>query len=340
MNPVIPSFEFRRRARAAMKPLMSVLVVAALIAMLPGLLASTVISVTNSSPASALDAVVVKMENFIIDDVGGTEGLQALMEQLAANPQEGDAEAARALEEAIAKAMNITEHSDELLAEFKSSVLDYVHSPKAVLFVGLHVLDFILSPVLILGFFRVLLLALRKEPFSPATVLCRMRYVLRALGLRLMIGLRLVLIMLPGLAVMLLGALIPTRLSSVIITIGSAAMIIMALIASYRYCLSEFFMADKPMGVNAAIRESCRVMRNRKMEMFSLQVSFLGWLLLEMLLEGYVYSLFGNVIGMALGMLMMLVLQLYMYMANAAFYQEYACKAAEPADSGDFPDLA
>lgn len=339
MNPVIPSFEFRRRARAAMKPLMSVLVVAALIAMLPGLIASTVISVTNSSPASALDAVVVKMENFVIDEVGGAEGLQALMEQLSANPGEGDAEAARALEDALARALNIAEHSDELLAEFKASLLDYVHSPRAALFVGLHVLDFILSPVLILGFFRVLLLALRKEPFGPATVLCRMRYVLRALGLRLMITLRLALIMLPGLAAVLLGALIPSGLSSIVISAGSAAMIIMALIASYRYCLSEFFMADKPMGVNAAIRESCRIMRNRKMEMFSLQVSFLGWLLLEMLLEGYVYTLFGNVIGMALGMLMMLVLQLYMYMANAAFYQAYACTDAQPAPQEDAEDL-
>lgn len=339
MNPVIPSFEFRRRARTAMKPLMSVLVVVTLIAMLPGLIASTVISVTNSSPASALDAVVVKMENFLIDEVGGAEGLQALLDQLSANPGEGDAEAAQALEDAIARALNITEHSDELLAEFKASLLDYVHSPRAALFVGLHVLDFILSPVLILGFFRVLLLALRKEPFGPATVLCRMRYVLRALGLRLMITLRLALFMLPGLAVILLGALIPSGLASIVISAGFAAMIIMALIASYRYCLSEFFMADKPMGVNAAIRESCRIMRNRKMEMFSLQVSFLGWLLLEMLLEGYVYALFGNVIGMALGMLMMLVLQLYMYMANAAFYQAYACADAQPAPQENTTDL-
>lgn len=340
MTPIIPSYEFRRRARAAMKPVMSVLIVVTLIAMLPGLIASTVISITNSSPTTALEAIVVKMENFIIDEVGGAEGLQALLDQLGANPQEGDAEAARALEDALARALNITEHSDELLAEFRNSVINYIHSPKAALFIGLNVLEFVLSPVLMLGLLRVLLLALRKEPFGPGTVLCRLRYVLRALGLKLMIALRMLLAMLPGLAVMILGAVIPGGLSSFLITGGSVLMIVMGLMASYRYCLAELFMADVPMGIGAAIRESRRVMQHRRMEMFSLQLSFMGWLLLEMLLEGYVYTLFGNVIGMALGMLMSLMLQLYMYMASAAFYQAYAVNGEPMQNPGEPSDLA
>ena len=50
--------------------------------------------------------------------------------------------------------------------------------------------------------------------------------------------------------------------------------------------MATFVMADGPStGINAAIRRSCEVMNGRKMELFSLEISFIGWRLLGWLLS-------------------------------------------------------
>ena len=54
MRKIIPAFEFRRRARAAMLPVMSILVVVMLIAMLPSLVSNIVTMTTNSDPSTML----------------------------------------------------------------------------------------------------------------------------------------------------------------------------------------------------------------------------------------------------------------------------------------------
>ena len=54
MRKFIPAFEFRRRARAAMLPVMSILVVVMLIAMLPSLVSNIVTAVTESDPNAML----------------------------------------------------------------------------------------------------------------------------------------------------------------------------------------------------------------------------------------------------------------------------------------------
>ena len=54
MRKFIPAFEFRRRAREAMLPVMSILVVVMLIAMLPSLVSNIVTAVTESDPNAML----------------------------------------------------------------------------------------------------------------------------------------------------------------------------------------------------------------------------------------------------------------------------------------------
>jgi DNA-directed RNA polymerase subunit RPC12/RpoP len=70
-----------------------------------------------------------------------------------------------------------------------------------------------------------------------------------------------------------------------------AAMVLMFVLmfrAMYRYRLATYVMADQPeTGVNAAIRRSKEIMKGRKMELFSLELSFIGWRLLEQRFGGW-----------------------------------------------------
>ncbi len=57
--------------------------------------------------------------------------------------------------------------------------------------------------------------------------------------------------------------------------------IIPGFVAAYRYRLAVYLLLDhSDMGVMDCIRESKRLMRGRKLELFVLDLSFLGWLLL------------------------------------------------------------
>ena len=79
-------------------------------------------------------------------------------------------------------------------------------------------------------------------------------------------------------------------------------------------------------------------MQRRKMELFSLEVSFIGWHLVLSMVQSFLMS-FGAVIGLTLGMFASLFLTVYTTCAKAAFYQEYAVgplpEAAAEAPSQD-----
>ena len=191
------------------------------------------------------------------------------------------------------------------------------------------VLVLVLSPVLTMGMINALLHALRRQPFTAALALSRVRYILKALGLELLFALKILLWMLPGLALALAGLLLPDTLAVLAMIVGMIAAIVMGVMASYRYALSVFIMADDPsMGVRACIRRSCEVMQRRKMELFSLELSFLGWHLLLSLVQSMLMS-FGAVMGLTLGMFASLFLTVYTNCAQAAFYQEYAVGPVE-----------
>lgn len=74
-------------------------------------------------------------------------------------------------------------------------------------------------------------------------------------------------------------------MSVYVILLGAGAF--MAAVASYRYCLAEYFLLDDP---NRTAREcitlSKNAMKGWKMERFTLDMSFIGWVLLGGLLSG------------------------------------------------------
>ena len=97
-----------------------------------------------------------------------------------------------------------------------------------------------------------------------------------------------------------------------------ALLIVPGIIKAYSYAMTPYILVDRPeLSVRDAIRLSGRMMSGRKLDLFCLHLSFIGWMLLCILTLG---------IGI-------LFLSPYMMTAQAAFYQDvrsdYEMKTAE-----------
>lgn len=296
MRHMLPAYEFRRRAREAMKPAMSVLVLVTLIAMLPSLISQTITLLTNADPSTAIMSLYTN------------ERMTALFGENAAA--------------ALAA-------SDELLTGMKS-----FFSEKWPIIALTTLLTHLFGPVLSLGYEYTLLKTLRRQDISTRTVLERLPLFFKAIGLNLMLMLRLFLWMLPGMALSMVAAVVlvsETTVGTLLFFVAMILMFVLMIRAMYSYRLSTYVMADVPRaGINAAIRRSKEVMNGRRGELFSLELSFLGWRLLLSVLQTTLLGLLGSVLGMALNMFASMILQMYIYMAEAAFYQEYAVGPLAP----------
>lgn len=290
MPRMYSAYEFRRRAREAMLPVMSVLVLVMLIAMAPGLISNTLTMITGADPAA------------LLTDLWTQERVGALFG--------ADEAAALAAQE-----------------EFTAAVTTFLAAKWPILLLTAAV-TLILGPVLTLGLNHTLLKALRREEFAVGTVFARLPVFFKAIRLTLMTDLRILLWSLPGTAVMLLGSLamlwVPT-LGMLLFLGGMVLTTVHSIQAAYRYRMAVFVMADAPeTGINAALRRSCEVMNGRKLELFHLEFSFLGWRLLLSMAQTLLMGMLGAVIGMTVTLLASFFLQMYVSMAFAAFYQEYA----------------
>lgn len=89
-------------------------------------------------------------------------------------------------------------------------------------------------------------------------------------------------------------------------------LIIPGLVKSYSYAMTPYIMAEKPqMGINEAITKSREMMDGHKWQLFMLDLSFTGWMLLSIL---------------TLGLALVFVWPYYSA-ARAAFYKEIKKKA-------------
>ena len=296
MLHTLPAYEFRRRARAAMKPIMPLLLVVAMIASLPSLIGQTVTLLTGADP------------NAMLAEYYTQERMTAITS--------GDAAAVQAASQEI---------MDGVTAFFQE---------KAPFMVITTLITWLFSPVLTLGFNHTLIKTLRREEVAVTTVFARLPLFFKAIGLNLMIFLRLVLWMLPGMALSMFGAvvtLLEPSIGGLLMLAAMAVMFVLMIRAMYSYRLATYIMADVPeTGINASIRRSKEVMKGRRMELFGLEFSFLGWRLLLSMGQSMLLGLFGGVLGMTLGMFASLFLQTYLSMAETAFYQEYAVGPIDP----------
>lgn len=280
---VIPGTVFRIRARAALKPMMPVVILCALIANLPSLAAQTLSILTGSDPMT-----------FLMSQASTTEELYKLL---------GSNEA--------------------IFAAFSGYL-----TTERMLSLGLYVVSFLLSPVLMLGLTNALLRLLRGQEIEVTTVFSRMKQILKSIALTLLTVLKLLAWSVPGGAVMVVGMVLVLLLGQtwplVIYLAGLVLMIAMMIRAMLHYSLATTFLADDPtVSACAAIRGSVKLMRYRKMELFTLTLSVYVWMILGSMVINLFTAIFGSVIGSTLSMALQLIISVYMNTCHCAFYEGY-----------------
>ena len=194
---------------------------------------------------------------------------------------------------------------------------------------GLEILAWLVTPCLSLGMYKWLLDRLQGQTGQVDTVFCRMRQFLKAIGLQLLIILKVLLWALPGLAVMaymlwpaFTSASALTQLAAIQRSYNMSLPVLLltavpAGMAALRYALSEYIMAEEPGSkILYCIRHSKELMREQKRSLFLLVVSFLLWYLLEMLIS----SMLPGVLSLVFQMLAGLAITVYMSGSIAAFY--------------------
>lgn len=190
----------------------------------------------------------------------------------------------------------------------------------------LTVVTGLISPFLMLGLINYMLDLLRGVKDAPITaVFSRRGCFFKAIGLNIMVYLRVLVWMLPGMALTMAAVFVPVDwLASLLLSGGMIAMMVLGIRAAMHYALATHFMADNPgTGVNEAIRLSYAMLRRRKLLLFILEMSFIGWNLLLMILQTVVGSMFGAVIASTVYMVLNLVLTVYMQASICAFYDAY-----------------
>lgn len=216
--------------------------------------------------------------------------------------------------------------TDQLLLD---QIRKFVNSGSFWTVRGLELLAWLITPCLSLGMFRWLSGRLRGRTEPVGVVFSRMRIFFKAIGLQLMIILKVLLWMLPGIAA-LTAAMLPVvqatdrqaqlaavqRGNSMMLPI-TLLLVVPAVIAAMRYALAEFIMAEKPESrILGCIRRSKELMRDQKKNLFLLLVSFLLWYLLELLISSFL----AGTLSLLFQMLAGLALSVYLYCSMIAFW--------------------
>ena len=194
---------------------------------------------------------------------------------------------------------------------------------------GLEILAWLITPCLTLGMYKWLLDRLQGLEDPVSTVFCRVRLFFRAIGLQLLVILKVLLWMLPGIAVMVYILLPAFRSADPRTQLAALQqgynmmlpimllMIVPGVMAALRYALSEYIMADLPESrILFCIRRSKEMMRDRKKYLFFLMMSFLLWYLAELLVSSFLSGVASLVFQMLAG----LAISVYMSCSIAAFY--------------------
>lgn len=109
---------------------------------------------------------------------------------------------------------------------------------------------------------------------------------------------------------------VSTLLMSLFTFLWSLLFVIPGIVKSYSYAMTPYILLDRPeLSATEAIKESERMMKGHKMELFILDLSFIGWILLTPLTCG----------------ILALYVEPYMMTTKAAFYLEL--KGPDPVEA-------
>jgi len=214
---------------------------------------------------------------------------------------------------------------------------------------GLEILAMLITPCLSLGMYKWLMDLLHGQEQPVNAVFSRMRLFLKAIGLQLLIILKVILWTLPGLAVMIIVMLPVLRAGSsqaqaealaatqAMTFLPMLLMIVPGVIAALRYALSEYIMAEKPESkIRFCVSHSKELMKDQKKNLFFLLTSFLLWYLLELLIASFLTGILSLVFQMFAG----LVLSVYMTCSISVFYMrlEHAAETGESPNAEPSPE--
>ena len=214
---------------------------------------------------------------------------------------------------------------------------------------GLEILALLVTPCLALGMYKWLMELLRGQEEPVSAVFSRMRLFFKAIGLQLLVILKVLLWMLPGIAVMAFAAYPAVTAGTQELQLAALMrfqnmslpimllMIIPGVMAALRYALSEYILAEKPeTKILACVRRSRELMNGRKKDLFLLALSFLLWYLLELVIS----SMLPGVLGLIFQMLTGLMLNIWMSASICVFYLrlEGAAAAHESPDAEPAPE--
>ena len=214
---------------------------------------------------------------------------------------------------------------------------------------GLEILALLVTPCLALGMYKWLMDLVRGQEQPVGGVFCRMRLFFKAIGLQLLIILKVFLWMRAGIVAMtallwpITGAVTAEAQMAVLERTQGMSfplmllMVVPGVMAALRYALAEYIMADKPeSGILFSIRRSKELMKDRKKNLFFLMLSFLLWYLLELLISSFLSGVPALIFQMLAG----LALNVYMSASVSVFYLrlEYAATHDESPDAEPGPD--
>lgn len=287
---MITNFELKLKARTALRNNWQTALMVALIASLPSLASQVVAIMTQSSYAHTMSGLMSSMQS------GAT----------------------------VADLATLLEEAGITLEGYLPTGL-------------LNLLAAIISPFLTLGMLNYFFKLLRGEADAPiSTVFSRRNCFFKAIGLNLMVFLRTFLWMLPGLVLEVLALVAVTALSEslsmlaiLLMYAGPVTMLVLGIRAALHYAMADRVMAETPSkGINQCIRESVAIMSQRKLLLFSLEISFFLWQIGLTLLESLLLGMVGNVLASTVSMALNFALNIYIQMAISAFYLYYRSETA------------
>ena len=207
------------------------------------------------------------------------------------------------------------------------------NTPQIWIMQGLNLLIWLLTPFLALGQYNWMLMRLRgQEDPGVSAVFSRLSVFLKGIGLRLMVSLRILLYLLPGIAVYALSfvPLFTADRSSRISVLSSAntslslvpvsliVIAVLGIIGALTYLPANILLADQPDSrIGEVLRHSRELTRGRRGRLFFLLLSFLPLAMVRTFLITFVSAL-GTIPGLMVELLTSLAMNTYVYVTLCA----------------------
>ena len=148
-----------------------------------------------------------------------------------------------------------------ILVSYIPELLSYIDPESATIAILIPIISLVITGPLAIGQSRFFINLANRENPKFSDLWFGFNNILRSVGVTLLVG--------------------------VAVCIGTILFIIPGIIVSFMYSQVYYIMAENPdISVLDCLRESARIMKGHKMELFILELSFLGWIILTALTCG------------------------------------------------------